>query len=129
MATPRCFGSRHIREYQAESFRKRKLSPGTVARHRRPCAFSTSTYLAADRQGGRRSYVLFREQTSLRSVRWGRTFYVYQQGGKDEYTLFSKVPSGPRGTNGLLAEPLGHSFVIVPPQGSTPGAIYTYSLR
>jgi hypothetical protein len=37
------------------------------------------------------------------------------------------VPSGPGGKNGLLAESLGRYFVIVPPQGSTPGAVYAYS--
>ena len=31
--TPDRLGPRHIREYQAELFQKRKLSPGTVAHH------------------------------------------------------------------------------------------------
>jgi DNA-binding beta-propeller fold protein YncE len=55
--------------------------------------------------------------------------YVYQQGAKDEYTLLGKVPSEPGGKNGLLAESLRRYFVIVPPQGSTPGAIYAYSIQ
>jgi hypothetical protein len=55
--------------------------------------------------------------------------HVYQRGAKVEYTLFSKVPFVPGETNGLPAESLGHYFVIVRPQGSTPGATYTYSLR
>jgi len=55
--------------------------------------------------------------------------YVYRQGAKNEYTLLGKVPSGPGGKNGLLAESLGRYFVIVPPQGSTPGAIYAYSIQ
>jgi DNA-binding beta-propeller fold protein YncE len=55
--------------------------------------------------------------------------YVYQQGAEDQYTLLGKVPSGPGGKNGLLAESLGRYFMIVPPQGSTPGAIYAYSIQ
>jgi DNA-binding beta-propeller fold protein YncE len=55
--------------------------------------------------------------------------YVYQQGAGNEYTLLDKVPPGPGGKNGLLAESLGRYFVIVPPQDSTPGAIYAYSIQ
>jgi DNA-binding beta-propeller fold protein YncE len=55
--------------------------------------------------------------------------YVYQQGARDQYTLLGKVPSGPGGKNGLLAESLRRYFIIVPPQGSTPGAIYAYSIQ
>jgi DNA-binding beta-propeller fold protein YncE len=55
--------------------------------------------------------------------------YVYQQGARDRYTLLGKVPSGPGGKNGLLAESLRRYFIIVPPQGSTPGAIYAYSIQ
>ena len=55
--------------------------------------------------------------------------YVYRQAAKDHYTLLGKQPSGPGGKNGLLAESLGRYFVIVPPQGSTPGAIYAYSTQ
>jgi DNA-binding beta-propeller fold protein YncE len=60
--------------------------------------------------------------------------YVYQQGAhqpgtKDQYTLLGKVPSAPGGKNALLAESLGRYFIIVPPQGSTPGAIYAYSIE
>jgi DNA-binding beta-propeller fold protein YncE len=55
--------------------------------------------------------------------------YVYQQGARHEHTLLGKVPSGPGGKNGLLGESVGRYFVIVPPQGSTPGAIYAYSIQ
>jgi DNA-binding beta-propeller fold protein YncE len=55
--------------------------------------------------------------------------YVYQQGAKDQYTLLGKVPSAPGGKNGLLADSLKRYFIIVPPQGSTPGAIYAYSIQ
>jgi DNA-binding beta-propeller fold protein YncE len=55
--------------------------------------------------------------------------YVYQQRSKDLYTLIGKVPSGPRGKNALLDRQLGRYFVIVPPQGSTPGAVYAYALQ
>lgn len=39
---PDRLGPRHIREYQAELFQKRKLSPGTVTIHLAACDFSTS---------------------------------------------------------------------------------------
>jgi DNA-binding beta-propeller fold protein YncE len=52
-----------------------------------------------------------------------------EQGGKDQYTLVGKVPSGPGGKNALLDKSLGRYFVIVPPQGSTPGAVYAYALQ
>jgi DNA-binding beta-propeller fold protein YncE len=55
--------------------------------------------------------------------------YVYQQHGKDQYTLVGKVPSGPGGKNALLDSQLGRYFVIVPPQGSIPGAVYAYALQ
>ena len=55
--------------------------------------------------------------------------YVYEQRGKDQYTLIGKVPSGPGGKNALLDKSLGRYFVIIPPQGSTPGAVYAYALQ
>jgi DNA-binding beta-propeller fold protein YncE len=55
--------------------------------------------------------------------------YVYEQRGKDQYTLEGKVPSGPGGKNALLDRPLGRYFVIVPPQGSTAGAVYAYAFQ
>jgi DNA-binding beta-propeller fold protein YncE len=55
--------------------------------------------------------------------------YVYQQRAKDQYSLIGKVPSGPGGKNALLSKSLGRYFVIVPPQGSTPGAVYAYGLQ
>jgi DNA-binding beta-propeller fold protein YncE len=55
--------------------------------------------------------------------------YVYQQHANDKYTLLGKVPSGPKGKNALLNKSLERYFVIVPPQGSTPGAVYAYALR
>jgi DNA-binding beta-propeller fold protein YncE len=55
--------------------------------------------------------------------------YVYEQRGKDQYTLAGKVPSGPGGKNALLDNPHSRYFVIVPPQGSTPGAVYAYALH
>jgi DNA-binding beta-propeller fold protein YncE len=55
--------------------------------------------------------------------------YIYRQRAKDRYVLLGKVPSGPRGKNGLLDTSLGRYFVIVPPQGSTPGAVYAYALQ
>jgi DNA-binding beta-propeller fold protein YncE len=55
--------------------------------------------------------------------------YVYEQRGNDQYTLLGKVPSGPGGKNALLDKPLQRYFVIVPPQGSTPGAVYSYALQ
>jgi DNA-binding beta-propeller fold protein YncE len=54
---------------------------------------------------------------------------VHEQRGKDQYTLVGKVPSGPGGKNALLDKSLGRYFVIVPPQGSTPGAVYAYALQ
>ncbi len=55
--------------------------------------------------------------------------YVYEQRGKDVYTLVGKIPSAPGGKNALLDRPLGRYFVIVPPQGSTPGAVYAYAVE
>jgi hypothetical protein len=55
--------------------------------------------------------------------------YIYEQRGNDQYTLVGKVPSGPGGKNALLDKPLQRYFVIVPPQGSTPGAVYSYALQ
>ncbi|MGI8771809.1 MAG: YncE family protein [Acidobacteriaceae bacterium] len=54
--------------------------------------------------------------------------YIYEERGKDHYTLIGKVPSGPGGKNALLDKSLGRYFVIVPPEGSTPGAVYAYAL-
>jgi DNA-binding beta-propeller fold protein YncE len=50
--------------------------------------------------------------------------YVYEQRSQDSLTLIGKVPSGLGGKNGLLDKPLGRYFVMVPPQGSIPGAIF-----
>jgi DNA-binding beta-propeller fold protein YncE len=55
--------------------------------------------------------------------------YVYEQRSQDKYTLVGKVPSGPGGKNGLLDQALGRYFVIVPPEGSAPGAVYAYALQ
>jgi DNA-binding beta-propeller fold protein YncE len=55
--------------------------------------------------------------------------YVYEQRSQDAFTLIGKVPSGPGGKNALLDKPLGRYFVIVPPQGSAPGAVYAYALQ
>jgi DNA-binding beta-propeller fold protein YncE len=55
--------------------------------------------------------------------------YVYEQRGKEQYTLISKVPSGPGGKNALLDKSLGRYFVIVPPQGTTAGSVYAYALQ
>jgi DNA-binding beta-propeller fold protein YncE len=55
--------------------------------------------------------------------------YVYQESGKDQYTLAGKVPSGPGGKNALLDKSLGRYFVIVPPQGAAPGAVNAYALK
>lgn len=55
--------------------------------------------------------------------------YIYQQHSKDQYSLIGKVPSGLGGKNGLLDTSVGRYFVIVPPQGSTPGAVYAYALH
>jgi DNA-binding beta-propeller fold protein YncE len=55
--------------------------------------------------------------------------YVYEQHANDKYTLLDKIASGPRGKNALLDKSLERYFVIVPPQGSTPGAVYAYALR
>ncbi len=55
--------------------------------------------------------------------------YVYEQRGKDQYKLIGKVPSGPKGKNALLDKPLGRYFVIVPPQGEAPGAVYAFALQ
>jgi DNA-binding beta-propeller fold protein YncE len=55
--------------------------------------------------------------------------YVYEQRGQDKYTLVGKVSSGPGGKNALLDKSLGRYFVIVPPQGSTPGSVYAYALQ
>jgi DNA-binding beta-propeller fold protein YncE len=54
---------------------------------------------------------------------------ISEQRGKDQYTLVGKVQSGPGGKNALLDKSLGRYFVIVPPQGSTPGAVYAYALQ
>lgn len=55
--------------------------------------------------------------------------YVYEQSAKDKYTLAGKVPSGPGGKNALLDKPLERYFVIVPPRGTTAGAVYAYALE
>jgi DNA-binding beta-propeller fold protein YncE len=55
--------------------------------------------------------------------------YVYEQHANDKYTLLGKVPSGPRGKNALLDKPSSRYFVIVPLQGSAPGAVHAYALR
>jgi DNA-binding beta-propeller fold protein YncE len=55
--------------------------------------------------------------------------YVYQESGKDQYTLAGKVPSGPGGKNALLDKSLGRYFVIVPPQGATAGTVNAYALK
>jgi DNA-binding beta-propeller fold protein YncE len=55
--------------------------------------------------------------------------YIYQQAGKDQYNLIGKVPSGRGGKNALLDRALGRYFVIVPPQGTTAGAVYAYTLK
>jgi DNA-binding beta-propeller fold protein YncE len=55
--------------------------------------------------------------------------YVYEQGANDKYTLAGKVPSGPGGKNALLDKGLGRYFVIVPPKGTTAGAVYAYALK
>jgi DNA-binding beta-propeller fold protein YncE len=55
--------------------------------------------------------------------------YVYEERANDQYTLLGKVPSGPGGKNALLDEPQKRYFVIVPPQPSTPGAVYSYELQ
>lgn len=55
--------------------------------------------------------------------------YIYQQSSNDQYTLLGKVPSGPGGKNALLDKSQGRYFVIVPPQGTTPGAVYSYALQ
>ena len=58
--------------------------------------------------------------------------YIYQRPAaknQDQYSLIGKVPSGPGGKNALLAESLRRYFVIVPPQGSTAGAVYAYALQ
>ena len=55
--------------------------------------------------------------------------YVYQQQTNNTYTLLGKVPSGPGGKNALLDRSLGRYFVIIPPQGSTAGAVYAYALQ
>jgi hypothetical protein len=54
---------------------------------------------------------------------------VYQQRTPDQYDLISKVPSAPGGKNALLAASLQRYFVIIPPQGSNPGAVYAYALQ
>lgn len=55
--------------------------------------------------------------------------YVYQQSGNDQYTLLGKIPSAPGGKNALLDQAQKRYFVIVPPQGNTPGAVYSYALQ
>ncbi|HEX4748721.1 MAG TPA: hypothetical protein VH302_04185 [Bryobacteraceae bacterium] len=55
--------------------------------------------------------------------------YVYQQRDADNYELAGKVPSGPKGKNGLLSRPRGRFYVIVPPQASTPGAVYVFAVQ
>jgi hypothetical protein len=55
--------------------------------------------------------------------------YVYQQRNADHYELAGKVPSGPKGKNGLLSRPRGRFYVTVPPQGSTPGAIHVFTVH
>jgi len=55
--------------------------------------------------------------------------YIYGRRVKDKYNLLGKVPSGPGGKNALLDKSLGRYFVIVPPQGTTPGAVFAYALQ
>jgi DNA-binding beta-propeller fold protein YncE len=55
--------------------------------------------------------------------------FVYQQRDHDQYALLGKIPSAPGGKNALLVKPLDRYFVIVPPQSSTPGAVYSYALQ
>ena len=37
--------------------------------------------------------------------------YVYEQRGKDLYTLVGKIPSGPGGKNALLDKSMGRYFL------------------
>lgn len=55
--------------------------------------------------------------------------HVYEEHGNDQYTLLGKVPSAPGGKNALLDQAQKRYFVIVPPQPSTPGAVYSYKLQ
>ena len=57
------------------------------------------------------------------------SIYIYQERAQDQYTPLAKATSGPGGKNALLETSLGRYFVIVPPQGSTPGAVYAYALQ
>ncbi len=55
--------------------------------------------------------------------------YVYRQQDPDHYRLLGKVSSGPGGKNGLLSQKSRRYFVLVPPQGSTAGAIAEYNVQ
>jgi DNA-binding beta-propeller fold protein YncE len=54
--------------------------------------------------------------------------YVYNQLRPDKYTLAGKISSAPGGKNSLLSRTTGRFYVIVPPQGTTPGSVYVYAL-
>jgi hypothetical protein len=55
--------------------------------------------------------------------------YVYHQRDADQYELAGEEPSGPKGKNALLSRPRGRFHVIVPPQTSTPGAVYMFTVQ
>jgi DNA-binding beta-propeller fold protein YncE len=55
--------------------------------------------------------------------------YIYEPSTTEKYKLAGKVPSGPGGKNALLDKSLGRYFAIVPPKGTTAGAVYAYALE
>jgi DNA-binding beta-propeller fold protein YncE len=57
------------------------------------------------------------------------SIYVYEQQDADHYQLAGKISAGTGVKNGLLAAQSGRYFVIVPPQGSTAGAVNAYAVQ
>jgi DNA-binding beta-propeller fold protein YncE len=59
----------------------------------------------------------------------GGSTAVYEEQDPDHYKSLGQVASGPGGKNEVLVPELGKYFVIVPPQGTTPGAVYVFQVQ
>lgn len=57
------------------------------------------------------------------------TVAVYAQQSLDHYTLLANVESAPGGKNEVLAPSLRRLYETIPPQGSTPGAVYVFAVQ
>jgi DNA-binding beta-propeller fold protein YncE len=57
------------------------------------------------------------------------TIAVYHEDDPDHYRSLGQIPSGPHGKNIVLAPGLGKLLITIPPQGTTPGEVYVYSVK